>query len=567
MKNISSETNNLYSLKRLWGIVESNKKEIGQIYWLAFFSGIISLTLPFGIQLIINFIQGGTMSVSYVVLVILITLGIIFYSILQLVELRILENIQQRIFTYAGIEFTYRFPRIKIEEIMNINARDLANRFFDSIVLEKSFIKILTDFSIIAFQILISAFVVCFYHNSFILLNIFVVIIIYFGVKFTFNKTLKAGIEYSKYKYKTAYWIEEVANASSTFKLAGKTQLPIILTDNHLIEYLKKRDHFYKWVNIQYIVLNISKIIYALGFLLIGGIMVMEQKMNIGQFVASEVLIITIINGLDKIIYTLKSFYDTLIALEKLAEVTDLKLEKIKKDALYNRFQDGMKISIRHLNFKYPSSKQNIFTDLNMEIYSGERVLITGKNNSGKTTLLKIISSLYEINDGDIFYNNISIKNIDKEKLRYDIGIYFQEDVIFNGTIIDNITLGRDNVDQNFIEEMAREINLSPYLETLKDGYYTELNAHGYGLPLSVIYKILFLRVIATKPNLLLIENMHLNFFREDREKFVQILTNKKYQWTLICIDEMDDLKKYYDTIYILEDGSIKERIINNESK
>jgi ABC-type bacteriocin/lantibiotic exporter with double-glycine peptidase domain len=483
------------------------------------------------------------------------------------VELRILESIQQRIFTYVGLEFAFRFPRIKIEEIMNINARDLANRFFDSIVLEKSFIKLLTDFSIITFQILISAIVLCFYHSSFLILNLFVVIVLYFGFRYTFHKALNAGLEYSRYKYKTAYWIEEVANASSTFKLAGKTELPLSKIDEYLLNYLSKREYYYKWINVQYVILNISKIIYVLGFLLIGGIMVMEQKMNIGQFVASEVLIITIINGLDKIIHTLKNFYDTLISLEKLAEVTDLILEKNKSGSLYSSSEGGMSISIRHLNFKYPLSEKNVLHDINLDIISGEKVLITGKNNSGKTTLLKIISSLYEISDGDIIYNEISIKNIDKERLRFDIGIYFQEDVIFNGTIMDNITLGRDGIDTKFIEEISNLINLSSYLETLRDGYYTELNAHGYGLPLSVIYKILFLRVIATKPRLLLIENMHLNFFNEDREKFVQIITDKKYPWTLICIDEMDNLTKFYDTIYVLDNGRIIEKKQINQIK
>lgn len=551
-------TNNaIKPLKRLIGLLQTNKKEVGQIYWLSLFSGIISLTLPFGIQLIINFIQGGTYSVSYYVLVVLITLGVALYSLIQIIELRIFENIQQKLFTYSGLEFTYRFPRIKIEELININAGDLANRFFDTIVLEKSVIKVLTDFSVSAIQIVISALVVCFYHNSFILLNVIIITVFYFGFKFTFDKTLKTGLLYSKYKYKTAYWIEEVANASSTFKLAGETDLPMNRTDELLIEYLNKRDAYYRWLNIQYIVINVSKTLYILGFLLIGGIMVMEQKMNIGQFVASEVLVLTIINGMDKILNTLKDLYDVFISLEKLAEVTDLNIEKQKKTDLFYSTKKGIKINVINLNFQYPQKNKNVLNNINLNIESNEKVLITGKNNSGKTTLIKVISSLYEIKEGDIKYNNISIQNIDKEKLRTDIGIYFHEDVIFNGTVWGNITVERKDTDSQFIYDIADKINFTKEIESFEKGYNTYIYSHGFGLSQSIINKILFLRTIATKPKLLLLENLQLNFIENERKKFIEIITDKEAPWTLICVDEITELAEKYDTIYIMDNGQI----------
>ncbi|GIV26488.1 MAG: ABC transporter ATP-binding protein [Bacteroidia bacterium] len=557
-----------HSLNRLIELIKVNKKEVGQIYWLAIFSGLISLSLPFGIQLIINFIQGGTYSTSYFVLVFLITLGVILYSIFQIIELRILEKIQQRIFVYAGLEFAYRFPRIKIEELLNINARDLANRFFDSIVLEKSVIKLLTDFSISMVQIIISALVLVFYHEMFLVLDLLVLIIVYFGFKFTFERALEAGKSYSKEKYKTAYWIEEVAGASSTFKLAGKTELPMKRTDNYLELYLEKREQYYRWLNVQYIILNITKIVFVLGFLLIGGIMVMDQRMNVGQFVAAEVLVLTIINGVDKITNTLKSVYDTLIALEKIAEVTDLKLENGESSRLYfDASHEGINIEISNLNFKYPQSNKLALQNINLNIKEKEKVLITGQNNSGKTTLIKVISSLYEIKEGDIRYNNISIKNIDKERLRYDIGIYFQEDVIFNGTILENITLGRSEINMDYLNEMVDKIGLSKEFKDLPNGINSEIYAHGFGLPLSVVHKILFLRVIVTRPKLLLLENMHLNFLKEERENFIQIITDKDASWTLICIDKVDELAKNYDTIYIMEQGKIIRKTNYTEYK
>jgi ABC-type bacteriocin/lantibiotic exporter with double-glycine peptidase domain len=550
----------IHPVKRLFSLLKNNKKEVGQIYWLALFYGLISLSLPFGIQSIINFIQGGTYSTSYFVLVFLITLGVIIYSILQIIELRILENIQQKIFTYAGFDFTYRFPKIKIEELLNINARDLANRFFDSIVLEKSIIKLLTDFSISAIQIIISALVLSLYHSSFMILNIIAILFLYFLFKYTFERTLKSGLSYSKIKYKTAYWIEEVANASSTFKLAGITDLPMQQTDTLLVEYLKKRNEHYRWLNIQYIGLNITKTIYILGFLLIGGIMVMEQKMNIGQFVAAEVLVITIMNGIDKVLNTLKNLYDTLISIEKIAEVTDLNLENNNyQKVIYPSSEKSMHIKINNLNFKYPDANKLTLKNINVEICKNERVLVTGEQNSGKSTFIKVLSSLYEITDGDILYNNISIKNIHLDKLRYDIGIYFKEDVIFNGTIWDNITLGRNEIDKNFLFDIIERINLNDELKELSSGLSTKVYSHGFGLPFSTVSKILFLRSIATQPKLLLMENITLGMSNNESEKIIDIITDKKYNWTLVCIGNEEFANKF-DTIYYLSNGQLTKK-------
>ncbi|HPQ08528.1 MAG TPA: ATP-binding cassette domain-containing protein [Bacteroidia bacterium] len=554
------KNNKIHPVKRLFSLLKNNKKEVGQIYWLALFYGLISLSLPFGIQYIINFIQGGTYSTSYFVLVFLITLGVIIYSILQIIELRILENIQQKIFTYAGFDFTYRFPKIKIEELLNINARDLANRFFDSIVLEKSIIKLLTDFSISAIQIIISALVLSLYHSSFMILNLIAILFLYFLFKYTFERTLKSGLSYSKIKYKTAYWIEEVANASSTFKLAGITDLPMQQTDTLLVEYLKKRNEHYRWLNIQYIGLNITKTIYILGFLLIGGIMVMEQKMNIGQFVAAEVLVITIMNGIDKVLNTLKNLYDTLISIEKIAEVTDLNLENNNyQKVIYPSSEKSMHIKINNLNFKYPNTNKLILKNINVEICKNEKVLVTGEQNSGKSSFIKVLSSLYEITDGDILYNNISIKNIDLEKLRYDIGIYFKEDVIFNGTIWNNITLGRDGIDKTFLFEIIERINLNDELKELSNGLNTQVYSHGFGLTFSTISKILFLRAIATQPKLLLMENITLGMNKKESEKIIDIITDKKYNWTLVCIGNEEFANKF-DTIYYLSNGQLTKK-------
>ena len=114
-KKLSSTT----PLQRFINLLKLDKKDIYQVFFYAVFSGIVSLSLPLGIQAIINLIQGGRVSLSWIILVIVVILGVAFNGVLKLMQLRITESIQQKIFIRSSFEFSYRFPKIKYTEFNN----------------------------------------------------------------------------------------------------------------------------------------------------------------------------------------------------------------------------------------------------------------------------------------------------------------------------------------------------------------------------------------------------------------------------------------------------------------
>ena len=129
--------------KRFLKLLALERKDIYQIFYYAIFSGLVALSLPLGIQAIVNLIQGAQISTSWIVLVSLVTLGVVFTGILQLMQLRIIETIQQRIFVKASFELSYRFPKIKMEELRKHYPPELANRFFDTLTIQKGLSKVL----------------------------------------------------------------------------------------------------------------------------------------------------------------------------------------------------------------------------------------------------------------------------------------------------------------------------------------------------------------------------------------------------------------------------------------
>ena len=172
------ENNQLLPWRRFIGLLQLERKDILQVFYYAIFAGFVALSLPLGIQAIINLIQGAQISTSWIVLVILVTLGVLFSGALQLMQLRIIESIQQRIFTRASFELSYRFPKITMTELRNYYPPELANRFFDTLTIQKGLSKILIDVPSALLQIIFALILLSFYHPFFILFGLLLLLLI-----------------------------------------------------------------------------------------------------------------------------------------------------------------------------------------------------------------------------------------------------------------------------------------------------------------------------------------------------------------------------------------------------
>mgnify|MGYP001825528702 FL=1 len=319
--------NILSAWQRLLGLLKLDKRDILQVFYYAIFAGIVNLSLPLGIQAIINLIQGAQVSTSWIILVILVTLAVAFVGVLQLMQIRIIENVQQKIFTRSAFEFAYRFPKIKMNQLLNFYPPELANRFFDTLNVQKGLSKILIDFPAALLQIILGLLLLSFYHPFFIIYGILLLLLIYIVFKFTAQRGMETSLDESKNKYKVAHWIQEVARSIISFKLSGKTNLAMNKTDALVSDYLSARESHFKILVIQFIQMIGFKVLVTLGLLLIGGILVLNQEMNIGQFVAAEIIILLVISSVEKLILGLETFYDLLTSLEKLGQVVDKELE------------------------------------------------------------------------------------------------------------------------------------------------------------------------------------------------------------------------------------------------
>ncbi|WP_435579029.1 peptidase domain-containing ABC transporter [Gilvibacter sp.] len=543
--------------KRLTEMLELDRKDVLQVFYYAIFAGAVSLSLPLGIQAIINLIQGAQISSSWIVLVILVTLGTAFVGALQLMQFRIIENIQQKIFTRASFEFAYRFPKIQLSELRNYYPPELANRFFDTLTVQKGLSKILVDFPAALLQIIFGLLLLSLYHPFFIAYGILLLLFLYLLFRVTAMRGMSSSLEESKNKYKVAHWIQEVARTVVSFKLSGKTSLALRKNDNLVVDYIGAREKHFKVLVIQFIQLIGFKVLVTAGLLLIGGILVLNQEMNIGQFVAAEIIIIIVINSVEKLITGLETIYDVLTSLEKIGQVVDKELEPQEGDVSFLS-SDHLDIELREIGLTVPGKKLPILKDINLNLKPGGRIWINGENGSGKTTLLRVISGIIPPTNGQMFVNSVARSAIHLSKFRALVGQTLSEESPFEGTLLENITFGDMDITRERVNWAIENAGLMEFVKSLDDGIDTVLYPEGRQIPLTIGKKILLARAIVHAPKLLLLKDPLDHFKAEEARRLRAFLTDKSHPWTLIVVSQDEEWGEFCDTTLTMEKGAIK---------
>ncbi len=552
------ENKKLTPLKRFWLLLKPDKIEIRNIYIYAIFIGLINLSLPIGIQAIINLIQGGAVSTSWIVLIFFVVGGIVLSGILQIKQLHITENLQQKVFSRAAFEFAYRIPRIRLERLHRYYAPELMNRFFDIVSVQKALPKIMIDFSSAGIQAFFGLILLSLYHPFFILFSLFLVVIVMLILRVTVRRGLETSLDESKRKYQIAHWLQEVAKANYTFKLAGETQLPLNEVNTKTEGYIRARESHFSVLVSQYGLMVGFKALVAFGLLLIGGILVIEQQLNIGQFVAAEIIILLVMNSIEKVMLNFDTIYDILTSLEKIAQVTDLELDT-EGGIRLNEDKKGLQVNVNNVTFEYPEENKTVLNDISLDIASGERVIISGQNDSGKSTLLYLIGGLYSPTRGSIIMDSIPVNNYCPESLRSSIGGYLRDESLFEGTLLENITLGRDGATFENVRWATESLGLSKLINDLPYGYDTKVLPQGRQFSKSTIAKILIARSIVDRPRLLLLENSFSVFSEKDRKNILQFLLDHNNDWTVLLTSSQPliELKDLEYRQVVLDRGEI----------
>ncbi|RYY23562.1 MAG: ATP-binding cassette domain-containing protein [Chitinophagaceae bacterium] len=465
----------VHPFTRLLYILRAEKSEISSIYVYAGLIGLIQLSLPLGVQSIISFVLAGKLSSSLVVLISFLVVAVLIAGVMQLKQLKIIERIQQKIFVNNSYAFADRIPRLDPIKVDAYYLPELVNRFFDTITLQKGIAKLLLDLPISIIQIVLGLIILSFYHPFFIAFAIFLLLLLWLILYGTARHGLNTSLEESVAKYRLVAWFEEVARMMTAFKFSNAHRLHMKEADRKTLSYLHFRTRHFSVLLMQFRSLIAFRVVITAAILIVGVVLLLNQQINIGQFVATEIIILMLLNSIEKIIINLDSIYDVMTATEKIAKLTD------KPTEIYGSYRSlpagPFSVEARNLAFSYVSGRQAV-SDTNFNIRPGQVIVLSGAGGGGKSTLLRLLSGMYPEHTGALLINGVPICNYDLDLLRNRIGAMFVNDNIFHGSLWENLTMGRGEIDAPYLTWLCDQTGLKNYSSNLSAGFDTILDPH-----------------------------------------------------------------------------------------
>lgn len=538
------------SIFRLFRIIKLERREISAIYFYAILFGLLQLTLPLGIQSIINFVLAGSFSTSMIILIAAVVTGVLFTGMLQVTQMKLNEKIQQNIFVQYTFEFAHRIPKVDMKSVDGYYMPELVNRFFDVVSLQKGLSKLLLDLPVATIQIVFGLILLSLYNAVFIVFGLFLILILFLIIRYTSARGLATSLEESDYKYGVAGWLQEIARVMKSIKFSRNTGIHISKTDELVSGYLQARTSHFKILLVQYWSLILFKVLITLAMLVVGGFLLIDQELNVGQFVAAEIVIITVLASIEKFIISLDKLYDVLTSVEKLGKVIDKPLEMSGNMELDT--SEGISIETRGLSFAF-NEDQLILDNVDIRIPAGKLVCIAGPEGSGKSTLLRLLTGSFSQFEGKILINGLPIGNYSLDSLRNATGIYFSQQEIFEGTLWENISLGNCAYTAQEMVQLAEKIGLGNFIAEQPKGFETHIDPTGRRLSKTTTQRILFLRALAGKPKLLLLEEPWEGMDDNSRLSMIRFLQHDLKDCTIVVAASDPELMQCADIVYNIQ--------------
>lgn len=314
--------------RRLVSMLHPERVHINYIFLYALLGGLISLSIPLGITAVFNLLMNGAMYSSTYILIAAVVIGVIVAGLMLIGQLTLVEAIEQKIFTRTALEFAYRLPRIRQNQLEGYYPPELVNRFFDVLTIQKGLSKFLVDIVTSAVTLIFSVILLAFYHPFFIVLGFITLVLISVIVILHFRRGVMTSVEESAHKYNLVAYLETVAGNLDNHREREAMDRIVSDTDKMNAHYLRARNEHFRVLRKFFRGSVAIRTVLMGALLLMGSWFVVEREMTLGQFVAAEVLIVQIGYVIEKLLTSLDTIFDMVTGAEKLAAVTDLELEE-----------------------------------------------------------------------------------------------------------------------------------------------------------------------------------------------------------------------------------------------
>jgi putative ABC transport system ATP-binding protein len=522
--------------------VELMRLEWSDVFTLLAFAvgvGLLSLVAPAAIEALVNTVAFGVLLWPVFVLAAVMFVLLFVSAVLRAMQTYVAECLQRRLFVRTALGFADRLARTGIESFDGANRADIVNRFFEVAAGQKSIATLLIDGIGILMLTFVGLMVLAFYNPylltfSLVLAGLVVFLMLGLGIG-----GVRTSIAESYAKFDVAAWLEEVARCPHTFRSGDGVRLAIEQADRLSDVYLTRRRRHFAVIWRQTLFALMLEAVGSTVILGLGGWLVINRQLTLGQLVASELIVTLVLAALSKTGKYLEIFYDLQATLDKLGVLDRLPAEPAGGERLPNT-GGGMAVRI-----ELPGPEGQL---REIGIQPGERVAICGPSG-GKTRLLEAIGLMRLPSAGMLELDGIDGRSLDRAATREQIAFVGAGAEVFAGSIAENVRLGREGIQGTEIRRALGIVGLADRVARLPEGMNTAITPDGSPLSSNEARRLAFARAITARPRLLLIDGLLDALDLTACPDLLDALFDLDAGRTLVVVTARDDIRNRCDRV------------------
>lgn len=519
------------AVRRLFRLLALEKEGLYVVIVYAIGIGIASLGAPIGVQMLVSAIAFGGLAQPIAILSLLVLIALSFAAALRAAQSWIVERIQQRLFVRVASDLSARLPRISVPAIDGYHGPELVNRFFDVLTLQKGAAMLLLDGLFVALQVTVGGILLAAYHPALIALATVILLligVILFGLG---RRGAVTSIAESKEKYALVAWFEEVARHPTLYRSEGADRFAAEKCNALITKYVDARKAHYRIVFRQTVAFLVLQAFATTALLAVGGALVLHGQLTLGQLVAAELILTSVVAGFAKFGKYVEIYYDLIAAMDKLGKLVDLPLER---EGGHEPAMTGpLHVEVLEVEYRHEDRSTEGLAGFSLDVPAGERVAVIGPNGSGKSTLIDLVFGLREPSRGRVEINGLPLSELSISRLRSSIALVRGAE-IFEGTIMENVCMGREDVSLEDVQRALEAVGMWEEVAALPDGLGTHLTTNGGNVSAGQAQRLAIARALVGRPRCLLLDEALDHLDPASRSTILERVLGRDAPWTAI---------------------------------
>lgn len=529
--------------QRLLALLNLERNDLWAATVFSLAIGVLSLAVPVASQALVNTIAFGNLLQPLLYLSVAVLGLLAISSILQIIRFHAVEMLQRRVFVRLASESVHRLLNARTDVLRMQNGPEIVNRFLDIVTVQKASATLLVDGLSVAAQTIAGMILLGVYHPWLLAFDAVLAATLVLVVFPAGAGAIKSAVKESKAKYALVGWLEETARNATTFRGEAEARFARDRCDELVRDYLSYRSKHFRILLRQFAGSLFLQALASATLLSVGGMLVIERQLTLGQLVAAELVVTAVVAGISKLAKHLETFYDLLASLDKLGTLTDI---------------PGEPPGGEPLGASGPAAVQVRGPRYAFDVNPGEKVGVCGLSGSGKSTLLDAICGYRDLAGVAVSWDGADVRNLALHKLRSGMALVRSVE-IFHGTIFENVRVGRE-IGAAEIQRALDDAGAGTAVRRLPEGVNTVLATGGAPLSEGQKLALMIARAIAGAPRLLILdETLDAISDSGERDRLTALLFASNAPWTLFLVTSRQELLDRCDRVIRLGDESRKE--------